>query len=94
MSHASPDDVARRAYALWETHGCQHGHDKDHWAQAERELAGSAPDVDLQEPPAVAEAPPVKKTRRVAAKATSTDEAGAAAPKTKRASRRAVPADA
>lgn len=30
--------VARRAYDLYVTHGCQHGHDVSDWLQAEREL--------------------------------------------------------
>lgn len=98
MSHASPDDVARRAYALWEDHGRPHGQDKEHWAQAERELAGAdtADEVRRDDPPALAadEAPVKKVTRRAASKA-GEDQAGGAAPKAKRTSRRAAaPADA
>ena len=33
--------IAARAYELWVESGYEHGHDKDHWRQAERELAGS-----------------------------------------------------
>ena len=33
-----PDEVARRAFELWLQQGCAHGHDFDHWLQAEREL--------------------------------------------------------
>jgi Protein of unknown function (DUF2934) len=31
-------DIARRAYDLYLTRGCEHGHDVDDWLQAEREL--------------------------------------------------------
>jgi len=32
------DDVARRAYHLYEERGREHGRDRDDWFQAEREL--------------------------------------------------------
>ena len=32
------EDVARRAYQLYEERGGGHGHDQDDWFQAEREL--------------------------------------------------------
>jgi hypothetical protein len=32
------EDIARRAYHLFETRGAAHGHDWDDWLQAEREL--------------------------------------------------------
>jgi hypothetical protein len=35
------DDIARRAYELYEQGGFQQGHDLDHWLVAERELQGS-----------------------------------------------------
>jgi hypothetical protein len=40
LSKAAPtnDDIARRAYELFIANGCEHGHDVDHWLQAEREL--------------------------------------------------------
>jgi hypothetical protein len=34
----SRDEVARRAYQLWETAGCPAGQDLAHWLQAEEEL--------------------------------------------------------
>jgi hypothetical protein len=34
MSH---DDIARRAYELYEARGREHGHDLDDWLQAERD---------------------------------------------------------
>lgn len=30
--------IAHRAYELYEQEGCCHGHDFDHWLQAEREV--------------------------------------------------------
>jgi Protein of unknown function (DUF2934) len=36
------NDIARRAYELYEQRGGEHGHDVDDWLQAERELR-SAP---------------------------------------------------
>jgi hypothetical protein len=32
------EDIARRAYQLYEERGCEHGRDQDDWFQAEREL--------------------------------------------------------
>jgi Protein of unknown function (DUF2934) len=34
----SHEDIARRAYQLYEERGGEHGHDLDDWFQAEREL--------------------------------------------------------
>ena len=30
--------INRRAYEIWEAHGCPHGCDQEHWLQAEREV--------------------------------------------------------
>ncbi len=40
MSQLLPteDQIRRRAYELYVQSGCQHGHDLDHWLQAEYEL--------------------------------------------------------
>jgi hypothetical protein len=32
------EEIARRAYELWQRNGCPHGRDVEHWCQAEREL--------------------------------------------------------
>ena len=32
--------IAHRAYELYEQEGCCHGHDLDHWLQAEQEVLG------------------------------------------------------
>lgn len=32
------DQIAERAYDIWQREGQPHGHDQDHWAQAEAEL--------------------------------------------------------
>jgi hypothetical protein len=33
------EEIARRAYELWQRNGCQSGRDVEYWCQAERELA-------------------------------------------------------
>ena len=33
--------IGHRAYELFEQEGCCHGHDLEHWLQAEREVLGS-----------------------------------------------------
>ncbi len=32
--------IRKRAYELFEAHGCQHGHDVEHWLEAEAEVLG------------------------------------------------------
>jgi hypothetical protein len=32
------EEIARRAYELWQRNGCPQGRDVEHWCQAEREL--------------------------------------------------------
>jgi Protein of unknown function (DUF2934) len=32
------EDIARRAFELYEARGCQNGHDLEDWLQAEQEL--------------------------------------------------------
>jgi DUF2934 family protein len=36
--------IAHRAYELYEQEGCCHGHDFDHWLQAEQEVLGVEPE--------------------------------------------------
>jgi hypothetical protein len=38
------DDVAQRAYELYETRGREPGHELDDWLKAERELSSAASD--------------------------------------------------
>ena len=35
------EDVADRAYALWQARGAEPGHDRDDWFEAERQMGGS-----------------------------------------------------
>jgi hypothetical protein len=42
--------IARRAYELFETRGCEHGHDREDWFRAESELL-SPVSVSMQESP-------------------------------------------
>ncbi len=45
MTQISTDEIARRAYEIWQAEGCLHGKDVDHWLRAEAELAATpAPD--------------------------------------------------
>jgi hypothetical protein len=37
-SEVTLDAIARRAYEIYSSLGCTHGHDIDDWLQAEREL--------------------------------------------------------
>ena len=37
-THEAKDKIRIRAHQLWEEAGCLHGHDVDHWLQAEKEL--------------------------------------------------------
>jgi hypothetical protein len=32
--------IRRRAYELFELHGCEHGHDVENWLEAEAEVTG------------------------------------------------------
>lgn len=41
-ANATPEDIARRAYEIFMARGAAHGHDVEHWLQAERELRQSA----------------------------------------------------
>ncbi len=42
---ASPQDdqIAARAYQIWQQNGCQDGCDEDNWHQARRELSSTVP---------------------------------------------------
>jgi hypothetical protein len=37
----SQDEIAQRAYAIWQDAGAPAGRESDHWVQAERELSAS-----------------------------------------------------
>jgi DUF2934 family protein len=37
-SNVNSDEIARRAYEIYQSRGAQHGSDLDHWLEAEREL--------------------------------------------------------
>ena len=42
------DDVARRAYELFQARGGEPGHELENWLEAERELGQSSQDVNEQ----------------------------------------------
>jgi hypothetical protein len=35
---SGPDQIAARAYQIWQESGCPNGKDQEHWFRAEREL--------------------------------------------------------
>ena len=41
MTNDRDEAIAARAYELWVESGYVHGHDREHWRQAQRELAGT-----------------------------------------------------
>ena len=47
----SNDDVARRAYEIFESRGRAHGSDLDHWLEAERELKAKPGSVTVPTKP-------------------------------------------
>jgi hypothetical protein len=61
----SPDEVAQRAYQLWEAAGRPSGQDLEHWLQAEAELLADARKrptevgaAEASPKPGIADAPP------------------------------------
>jgi hypothetical protein len=36
-------EIELRAYLIWESEGCPHGRDDEHWARAEAEILGLKP---------------------------------------------------
>lgn len=39
------EEIARRAYEIWESEGRPEGRDVEHWVTAERQLLGADPEV-------------------------------------------------
>jgi Protein of unknown function (DUF2934) len=42
MTQISTDEIAKRAYEIWEADGCLHGRDVDYWLLAEAQLVATA----------------------------------------------------
>jgi len=40
--------IQKRAYELFELHGCQHGHDMEDWLEAEAEIMGKKQSVSAE----------------------------------------------
>lgn len=36
--HISDEEIALRAFQIWQEQGCTHGHDVEDWSQSEEEL--------------------------------------------------------
>jgi hypothetical protein len=47
--NAIQDQIARRAYELWEQDGYRHGSHAKHWEDAERQLFGTVPTAENPE---------------------------------------------
>jgi hypothetical protein len=43
--------IRKRAYALFESHGCEHGHDLEHWLEAEAQVMGKKSGVSASAKP-------------------------------------------
>jgi hypothetical protein len=57
--------IRQRAHAIWESHGRPHGHDRDHWDQASREI--DAEDAAAKKPSRAAAAAKPKAAAKPAA---------------------------
>ena len=62
MTSQKSEHVRQHAFSLWEAAGRPHGHDLDHWLQAEREINRKKKPVKATEPRKAA------KPRKTAAK--------------------------
>ncbi len=40
VTFSFPDRIQQRAYVLFQACGCEHGHDLEHWLEAERQITG------------------------------------------------------
>jgi hypothetical protein len=72
-------EIAQRAYAMWEREGRPHGRSLDHWFAAERELSLSQPTTSM---PLLSDAAP-KPTHRASSTRRKVATPEAATPKTK-----------
>jgi hypothetical protein len=48
-THATHEDIAALAYALWQEKGCPEGAHEEHWLRAERELTANQ-EIAVQAP--------------------------------------------
>ena len=74
--HQSTEKIRVRAHQLWEQAGRPHGHDLEHWLQAEKEfLLNSAAPEALMKEPSGAESRPAKKPSKGAKKTSGRSKA-------------------
>ena len=73
--------IRQRAHAIWDSHGRPHGHDRDHWDQATREI--DAEDAAAKKKPARAMAAAKPKAAKPVAAAKAPTAKKPAAKKTK-----------
>ncbi|MGE5539617.1 MAG: DUF2934 domain-containing protein [Gemmatimonas sp.] len=62
MDPRNQDEIAKRAYAIWQREGQPDGRDAEHWRLAEQELASENASGRTDGPAAGAAAPPRKPT--------------------------------
>jgi hypothetical protein len=81
MSDDRQHRIRQRAHAIWESHGRPHGHDRDHWDQATREI--DAEDTAVKKPALAAAAakPKAPAKPKAAAKAPAAKKPAAKAKK-------------
>lgn len=85
MDYKMQEQVAERAYSLWQAEGCPEGRDLDHWLAAEHELLTMRPAKRLNGArKAPAAAPKKAPTKRVPA-ASAAKPAGPAKPRARKA---------
>ena len=75
------DQIAERAFEIWEHEGKPHGQDQEHWVRAERELRKTMTRMS-----------PSKSTRAAKSPTQALDEAAAAIAKTKASAKAKAPA--
>jgi Protein of unknown function (DUF2934) len=60
MTQIGTDEIAKRAYEIWQAEGCPQGRDVDHWLQAEAELTAAVPEAVPEAAPAASPPAPKK----------------------------------
>lgn len=68
MQSMTQQDIAARAYQLWEEEGRPHGKDLDHWTRAMSELSSNDNGIGTVNGATVAAASKAKATKKAAAK--------------------------
>ncbi len=75
MTNPQSKQVHERAFGLWEAAGRPHGHDLDHWLQAEHEVSDKAKPARTAKPRKAAAKSPLEGTAKSAVKTTRASKA-------------------